>query len=219
MVREESKFFNPTAYLTKAGIGRVICHYRQKETIFSQGERADALYYIQEGKLQLSVHSKRGKVAIIALLGSSDFLGVECIDSNQPLRLMSAIAITDCSVLRIEKGEMLRMLHGEQQFSDLFIANVVSRHNRVQSDLIDRLFNSSERRLARALLTLACFGQESKSETVLPNISQEMLSEMIGTTRSRVNFFMNRFRKLGFIDYDGCELRVHRSLRDVLLTE
>jgi len=164
------------------------------------------------------VTSKQGKEATIALLGPGDFLGEGCLASDQLVRMATAMAITDCSILRIEKSEMLRTLHDEQGLSDLFVAYLVERHNRTQADLVDQLFNSSEKRLARALLLLASIGKENKAETVIPRVSQETLAEMIGTTRSRVNFFMNRFRKLGFIKYNG-ELQVHSSLLSVVLHE
>jgi len=202
--------------LTQAGIGRTVHHYSPKQTIFSQGERAEAVFYIQAGRVRLSVLSDQGREATIALLSSGDFLGQGCIASDQPIRLATATAITDCSALKIKRSEMLRTLHLEHGFSDLFVAYVVERHNRTEADLVDQLFNSSEKRLARALLILARFGKEGRSEEVIPGISQETLAEMIGTTRSRVNFFMNRFRKLGFIDYNG-GLQVHSSLLGVVL--
>ena len=212
-----AKLFDPKAFLANAGDGRTVHLYTAKQTIFSQGDPADAIFYMQVGKAKLSVVSKQGKEATIALLERGDFLGEGCIASDQPFRLATAIAITNCSVLRIEKSELLRTIHAEQGFSDLFVAYVIERHNRTQEDLVDQLFNSSEKRLARALLILAHFGKESRSEVVVPGISQETLAEMIGTTRSRVNFFMNRFRKLGFIDYDDGGLRVNSSLLGVVL--
>ena len=195
--RKRTRLFDPNAFLARAGIGRTVHHFSQKQTIFSQGERADAVFYIQEGKVRLSVVSKQGKSATIALLVPGDFLGEGCISSDQALRLATATAIKRCSVLRIEKNELLRTIHEEHGFSDLFVAYLIERHNRTQADLVDQLFNSSEKRLARALLILARFGKEGRSETLIPDISQETLAEMIGTTRPRVNFFMNRFRKLG----------------------
>ncbi len=185
---------------------------------FLQGERADAVFYVQEGSVRLSVLSKQGKEATIALLGPGDFLGEGCLASDQPIRLATATAITDSSILKIEKKRMLRTLHEEHDLSDMFVAYVVERHNRTQADLVDQLFNSSEKRLARALLILSRFGKETVPETVHPNVSQETLAEMVGTTRSRVNFFMNKFRKLGFIKYNG-GLQVHSSLLSVVLHE
>jgi CRP/FNR family cyclic AMP-dependent transcriptional regulator len=217
--QKPKKLFDAKAFLTHPGIGRTVLHFSRKQAIFSQGEPSDAVFYIQEGKVRLSVVSKQGKEATIALLDKGDFLGEGCIASDQPLRLATATAITSCSVLRIEKRELLRTLHAEHGFSDLFVAYVVERHNRTEADLVDQLFNSSEKRLARALLILARFGKEGRSEEVIPGISQETLAELIGTTRSRVNFFMNRFRRLGFIDYNGGGLQVHSSLLSVVLHE
>jgi CRP/FNR family transcriptional regulator, cyclic AMP receptor protein len=217
-VQKPTKPFDPNAFLTSAGIGRTVNHYSPNQTIFSQGERADIVFYIQKGRVRLSVLSKQGKEATIALCGPGDFLGEGCIASDQPLRMANATATTDCSVLKIERKEMLRTLHEEHAFSDVFVAYVVERHNRTQADLVDQLFNSSEKRLARALLILARFGKKSKPEAVIPNVSQKTLAEMIGTTRPRVNFFMNRFRKRGYIKYDG-GLQVHSSLLGVVLHE
>ncbi len=214
----QPKVFDPQAFLASAGIGRTVHSYRPKQAVFSQGEHADSVFYIQEGSVRLSVLSKQGKEATIALLGNGDFLGEGCLASDQPIRLATATAITDCSILRIEKKRMLRTLHEEHDLSDMFVAYVVERHNRTQADLVDQLFNSSEKRLARALLILARFGKEYTPDTVHPNVSQETLAEMVGTTRSRVNFFMNKFRKLGFIKYNG-GLQVHSSLLSVVLHE
>ncbi|HKM46971.1 MAG TPA: Crp/Fnr family transcriptional regulator [Terriglobales bacterium] len=218
--QKQIKAFDPQAFLAGAGIGRTVRSYKPKEAVFSQGERADSVFYIQAGKVRLSVLSKQGKEATIALLGDGDFLGEGCLASDQPIRLATAAALTDCSILRIEKKRMLRTLHEEHDLSDLFVAYVVERHNRTQADLVDQLFNSSEKRLARALLILARFGKEYTPDTVHPNVSQETLAEMVGTTRSRVNFFMNKFRKLGFIKYSGYGgLQVHSSLLSVVLHE
>ena len=212
------ELFDPSEFLANAGIGRTIQKYGRKQTIFSQGKPADAVYYIQEGRIRLSVISKQGKEATIALLGPGDFLGEGCIASDQTVRMAIATATTECTVLKIEKKEMLRTLHEEHKFSDLFVAYLVQPHNHTQADLVDQLFNSSEKRLARALLILASFGKRNRPEEVIPDVSQETLAEMIGTTRSRVNFFMNKFRKLGFIEYNG-KLRVHNSLLSVVLHE
>jgi CRP/FNR family transcriptional regulator, cyclic AMP receptor protein len=198
-------------------MGKTIREYAPKSAIFSQGESANSVFYIQKGRVRLSVVSKQGKEATIALLGPGDFVGEGCIASDQPLRMATAIATTPCFVLEIEKNQMLRTLHAEHEFSDVFVAYLIARNSRTQEDLVDQLFNSSERRLARALFLLANFGK-NKSEKVVPNVSQETLAEMIGTTRSRVNFFMNRFRKLGLIEYNG-ELLVHSSLLSVVLHE
>ena len=217
-VQEPSKLFDPKVFLANAGAGRTLRHYRPKQAIFSQGERADTVFYVQDGTVRLSVVSTQGKEAIIALLGAGDFLGEGCIASDQTIRMATAIAITKCFVLRIEKREMLRTLHEEQRFSDMFVAYVVGRHNRTQSDLVDQLFNSTEKRLARTLLILTRLGKEGRSEPLLPHISQQTLAEMIGTTRSHVNVFLNKFKKLGFIEYnDG--LKVHSSLLSVVLHE
>ncbi len=217
--RKPTKLFDPKAFLAQAGVGRTVLHYAPKQAVFSQGQRADAVFYIQEGKVKVSVVSKQGKEATITLLDRGDFLGEGCIASDQPVRLSTATAITRCSLLRIEKAAMLRTLHEQHKFSDLFVAYVVARHNRTQEDLVDQLFNSSEKRLARALLVLARFGKEGVSETVIPEVNQGTLAEMIGATRSRANFFMNRFRKLGFIDYNDDGLQVHSSLLGMVLHE
>lgn len=217
-VRKSVRTFDPQAFLATVGIGKTVCHYRAKQTVFSQGERADSVFYVQKGTVQLSVLSKQGKEATLALLGPGDFLGEGCLASDQPMRLATATAISSASILCIEKKQMLKALHEEHEFSDLFVAYVVARHNRTQADLVDQLFNSSEKRLARALLILARFGKEDSPETIIPNVSQETLAEMVGTTRSRVNFFMNKFRKLGFIHYNG-GLKVHSSLLGVILHE
>jgi CRP/FNR family cyclic AMP-dependent transcriptional regulator len=218
MSPRKERIFDPKTFLAQAGLGRTLLRYPKNKTIFAQGEPSDAVFYIHEGRAKVTVLSARGKEATIALLGVSDFLGESSITSDQPLRMSSAIAITDCRLLKIEREAMLQVLHGEHAFSDLFVAYLVSRNNRIQEDLVDQLFNSAEKRLARILLLLARFGKNGKSESVVPHISQETLAEMIGTTRARVNFFMNRFRELGFIDYNG-SLEVHSSLLDVVLHE
>ena len=216
--QKSTKVFDPKTFLANAGIGRTLSHYSPKQVLFSQGERADAVFYILDGTARLSVVSKHGKEATIALLSCGDFLGEGCIASDQPIRVMTATAVTKCSALKIEKKEMLRTLHEEHRFSDMFVAYLVGRHNRTQSDLVDQLFNSSEKRLARTLLMLTRFGKEGSSEAVMPGISQQTLAEMIGTTRSHVNVFLNKFKRLGFIEYNG-GLRVHSSLLSVVLHE
>jgi CRP/FNR family cyclic AMP-dependent transcriptional regulator len=218
LAQKQTKPFDPKVFLANVGLGRTVHHYRPKQAIFSQGDRADAVFYIQEGKVKLSVLSKQGKEATIALLGNDDFMGEGCIASDQPIRLATATTVTDCSILRIEKSRMLRPLHEEHGFSDMFVGYVVERHNRTQADLVDQLFNSSEKRLARTLLILSRVGKKDKTETVIPQVSQETLAEMVGTTRSRVNFFMNKFRTLGFIDYNG-GLKVNSSLLSIVLHE
>ncbi len=210
--------FDPKGFLSESGLGRTILQFSAKNVIYRQGEPAKAIFYIQKGRVRLTVVSKQGKEATVGLLGLGDFLGEGCIASDQPLRMASAVAVTDCSLLKIEKKAMLEVLHRQHAFSDLFVAYMITRNNRIHEDLVDQLFNSAERRLARALLLLARFGKENKPEPVLPKISQETLAEMVGTTRARVSFFMNRFRRLGFIDYNG-GLEVHSSLLDVVLHE
>ena len=194
--------FNPHAFLATIGEGRKSVLFRGKQRIFAQGDPADSVFYIQTGKVKLTVVSKTGKEATIAIVGEGDFFGEGSI-AGQPLRMGSATAMTDCAVLRIDKKAMIGALHREHEFSDLFVAYLLARNIRYEEDLVDQLFNSSEKRLARVLLLLAHFGKEGTPETVVPKISQEMLAEMIGTTRSRVSFFMNRFRELGFIHYNG----------------
>ncbi|HZE26826.1 MAG TPA: Crp/Fnr family transcriptional regulator [Terriglobales bacterium] len=216
MSPSKTRPFDPKSFLAQSGLGRTVLQYRKKQAIFVQGDPADAVFYIQKGRAKLTVLSKQGKEATIAVLGVEDFLGEGCITSDQPHRMASAVALTECSVLRIEKAAMLNVLHREHAFSDLFVAYLVTRNSRIQEDLVDQLFNSAEKRLARTLLLLARFGKEGRSEVVLPEISQETLAEMVGTTRARVNFFMNRFRRLGLIHYNG-GLEIHSSLLDIVL--
>ena len=206
------------AFLLQAGLKPMIVKMRQKQIIFAQGDLGNAVFYIQTGQVKLAVLSAHGKEATIALLGEGDFMGEGCIASDQPVRPASATAITACTALRIERNAMLSALHREHVFSDLFVAYIVGRYTRTQADLVDQLFNSAEKRLARTLLLLARFGKEGRSENVVPKISQETLAEMVGTTRSRISFFMNRFRQLGLIDYNG-GLEVHSSLLDIVLHE
>jgi CRP/FNR family cyclic AMP-dependent transcriptional regulator len=209
--------FDPEAFLAKAGLGRTITELAPKECAFSQGDPADAIFYIQKGRVKLNVVSQNGKEATIALLGAGEFIGEDCIVSGHSTRMTTAVALTPCTILRIHKAEMVRALHQEQSLADLFVAFLLTRNARIQADLVDQLFNSSEKRLARVLLLLAHFGKPGKPETVIPKISQETLAEMIGTTRSRVSFFMNRFRKMGFINYNGGSTDVHSSLLNVIL--
>jgi len=209
--------FDTKIFLSTIEGGRKIEAFSKKQAVFVQGDSSDAAFYIQEGKVKLTVVSKIGKEATIGILNKGDFFGEGCL-TGQHLRLCSAIAMTDCSVMKIEKNSMLEVLHREHAFSDMFVAYLLTRNIRYEEDLVDQLFNSSEKRLARILLLLAHFGKDGKPETVIPKMSQETLAEMIGTTRSRVSFFMNRFRKLGFIDYQtGDALRVHSSLLNVVL--
>lgn len=209
--------FDPVSFLATAGIGRTLLKLQAKQALFSQGETADAVFYIQKGRLKLSVVSKRGKEATIALLGAREFAGEACLNAAQPLRLSTATAIIDCEILKIARHDMVRVLSEEHTFSDVFVAFLLARNARIQADLVDHLFNSSEKRLARILLLLAQFGKDSKPETVIPKISQETLAEMIGTTRSRVSFFMNRFRTMGFIAYSAGAMQIHGSLLNVIL--
>ena len=195
----------------RPGVGRTVLSLAKNETAFAQGDAADAIFHVQKGRLRVTVTSANGKEATLALVGAGEFLGEDCMVLAHPLRLATATAMTECAMLRINKAEMVRALSQEPAFSDVFVSFLLVRNARIQADLVDQLFNSSEKRLARILLLLAQFGKESKPETVVPKISQQILAEMIGTTRSRVSFFMNRFRKLGFIEYNG-EIRVHNSL-------
>lgn len=212
----DKRAFNVHSFLAENGLGRKIIELEKHASIFSQGEAATSVFYIQKGKVKLTVVSKRGKEATIALLSAGDFVGEECIAAIQPLRMATATTLTPVTVLRIERKEMVRVLGRERAFSETFVAYLLARNVHIQEDLIDQLFNSSEKRLARALLILARFGKDATPEMVIPKISQETLAEMIGTTRSRVSFFMNRFRELGFIEYNG-GLSVHSSLLNVVL--
>jgi CRP/FNR family cyclic AMP-dependent transcriptional regulator len=207
--------FDPNTFLATIGAGRKFVLFPKKQSIFAQGDNADAVFYIQTGKVRLTVVSKTGKEATIGILGEENFFGEGSL-AGQALRMGSATALTDCSLLRIEKKAMMEALHRGHEVSDMFVAYLLARNIRYEEDLVDQLFNSSEKRLARILLLLAHFGKEGKPETVVPKISQEALAEMIGTTRSRVSFFMNRFRKMGFIHYNG-GLQVHSSLLNVVL--
>ena len=215
MKQKTKQTFDPTVFLAKVGDGKTMMDFRRNQMIFSQGDPANAIFYIQKGKVKLTVVSKHGKEAVIGILGAGDFLGETCL-AGHLTRISTAAAMEESSIVRIDKREMIRVLHNEPAFSELFLAHLLSRNIRIQEDLVDQLFNSSEKRLARVLLLLANFGKEGTPELVIPKISQEMLAEIIGTTRSRVSFFMNRFRKLGFIDYNG-GLEVHSSLLNVVL--
>jgi CRP-like cAMP-binding protein len=216
---KQNRGFNPTTFLATIGEGRKLVAAPKKQVIFAQGDEADAVFYIQKGKVRLSVVSKIGKEATIAIVSEGNFFGEGSL-GGQLLRMGSAAAMTDCELLRVEKKAMMDALHREHAFSDMFVAYLLARNIRYEEDLVDQLFNSSEKRLARVLLLLAHFGKEGIPETVVPKISQETLAEMVGTTRSRVSFFMNRFRKLGFIHYAGGiegGLQVHSSLLNVVL--
>ena len=213
---KKKRDFDLKAFLATIGEGRKFVLVPKKQTIFAQGDPSDAVFYIQNGKVKLTVVSNDGKEATIGILSEGDFFGEGCL-TGQSQRMASATALTDAAVLRIEKSAMMRVLHREHTLSDMFVAYLLARNIRYEEDLVDQLFNSSEKRLARILLLLAYFGKEGTPETVVPKIGQETLAEMVGTTRSRVSFFMNRFRKLGFIDYNSEGLQVHSSLLNVVL--
>src|ERR1051325_201535 len=207
--------FDPIAFLAKTGEGRAATGYAGGQVIFAQGDPADAVFYVQTGRVKLTIVSGQGKEAVVGIYSATDFFG-EASLAGQPLRIATATAMSECLIVRLAKSAMIRMLHDQPAFSELFVAHLLSRNIRVEADLVDQLFNSSEKRLARILLLLANFGKEGKPEAVIPSITQETLAEMIGTTRSRVSFFMNKFRKLGFIEYNG-KLSVHSSLLNVVL--
>ena len=214
--RNKQSIFDSAAFLAHTGLGRKIVELEPKETFFSQGDPANTVFYLQKGRAKLTVVSHNGKEATITLLSAGDFVGEECIAAVPGLRLATATAVNNCSALKIGRDEMIRVMHEEPAFADLFMKFLLARSMRTQADLVDQLFNSSEKRLARILLLMAEFGKPGEPEMLLPKISQQTLAEMIGTTRSRVSFFMNRFRKLGFVEYDG-RIRVHKSLLDVIL--
>jgi len=213
----QKRAFDAQAFLDSAGVARRVVEYRRSRKIYSQGDPATSVMFLQKGRVKLSVVNETGKEAVVAILGPGDFLGEGCL-AGQSICMATAITIAPTAVLVIEKDEMIRTLHEEHEFSDRFIAYMLTRNIRVEEDLIDQLFNSSEKRLARALLLLARYGAQGHPQKVLPKVSQEMLAEMIGTTRSRVNFFMNKFRKLGFIQYNG-EIHINNSLLSVVLHE
>jgi CRP-like cAMP-binding protein len=216
MAKSQQIAFDAPAFLAEAGLGRKIIQLKPKQAFFSQGGPADSIFYLQSGRAKLTVFSENGKEATITLFAVGDFIGEESLASIGGLRLATATAITACRALKIDKEEMARVMHEEQSFSDLFVKFLLARSMRTQADLVDQLFNSSEKRLARILLLLAEFGKPGEPESLIPEITQETLAEMIGTTRSRVSFFMNRFRKLGFIEYNG-RIQVHKSLLNVIL--
>lgn len=215
MLPKRRQTFNLQMFLSKVGKGKTLLTSPKKHTIFSQGDTAEAVFYLQAGKVKLTVVSQQGKEAVIAILEQGAFFGESCL-AGQTIRTATATAAEDSSILRVDKDAMIRVLHEEPVFAELFMAYLLAHSIRIQEDLVDQLFNSSEKRLARVLLLLAHFGKEGKPEPVIAKVSQETLAEMIGTTRSRVSFFMNKFRKLGFIDYNG-ELHVHSSLLNVVL--
>jgi CRP-like cAMP-binding protein len=208
--------FDPEAFLSEAGRGTTKSTYEEHQVIFSQGKAADSIFYISKGKVKLTVLSEQGKEAVVAILGPGDFFGEGCL-AGQLLRMATAAAMTECLIARLDKAAMIRVLHDAPEFSEKFMSHLLTRNIRVEADLVDQLFNSSEKRLARMLLILANFGKEGKPEPIIAKVSQEMLAEMIGATRSRVSSFMNKFRKLGLIDYNGHHLEVHSSLLNVVL--
>jgi CRP/FNR family cyclic AMP-dependent transcriptional regulator len=215
MKRKGKLPFDPKRFLAKVGKGKTISKYRKDQIVFSQGQVADAVFYIQQGKVKLTVISEQGKEAVVAILEPGQFFGEGCLNGH-PLRVASTRAMDECVITRLEKATMIATIHNEPEFSELFMTYLLTRNSRIEEDLIDQLFNSSEKRLARLLLLLANFGKEGRPEPILGKFSQETLAEMIGTTRSRVSFFMNKFRKLGFIEYNG-RLEVHNSLLNVVL--
>ncbi len=209
--------FNAETFLATAGVGRTLLNLNKDDALFTQGDPADTIFYIQTGQVKLTVVAASGKEATLALLGVGEFVGESCVTGGHSIRLTTARAMSDCALLRISKEEMVRVLHQEHAMSDVFVDFLLTRNARIQEDLVDQLFNSSEKRLARILLLLAHFGKDGETEEVIPKISQETLAEMVGTTRSRVSFFMNRFRKLGFIKYDSGGTEIHSSLLNVIL--
>jgi CRP/FNR family transcriptional regulator, cyclic AMP receptor protein len=217
MISKRKPPFDPKVFLAKVNGGRSVADYRKGQIVYTQGEPADSVFYIQSGKVRKTVVSEQGKEAVVALLGTGDFFGEGCL-TGEPLRLATVSAMTECVIVRIAKADIIRVIHKEPAFAELFIAHLLSRNSRVEEDLVDQLFNSSEKRLARVLLLLANFGKEGRPEPVLAKISQETLAEMIGTTRSRVSHFMNKFRELGLIDYNG-HIEVHSALLNVVLHE
>jgi CRP/FNR family transcriptional regulator, cyclic AMP receptor protein len=217
MKRKAKPAFDPKAFLSKVNGGRAISEYRKDKIIFRQGDPSDAVFYIQSGKIKTTVVSEQGKEAVVALLGAGDFFGEGCL-TGQPQRLATVSALTECVIVRISKTDITRVIHEEPAFAELFISHLLARNSRVEEDLVDQLFNSSEKRLARTLLLLANFGKEGRPEPIIAKVSQETLAEMVGTTRSRVSFFMNKFRKLGLIDYNG-HIEVHSSLLNVVLRD
>jgi CRP/FNR family cyclic AMP-dependent transcriptional regulator len=217
MKRKAKLPFDPKVFLAKVNGGRIISNYRKDQTVFRQGDPANSVFYIQSGKIKATVVSEQGKEAVVAVLGAGDFFGEGSL-AGESLRLAAVSALTKCTIARISKADITRVIHEEPAFAELFIAHLLARNSRVEEDLVDQLFNSSEKRLARILLLLANFGKEGRPEPIIAKVSQETLAEMIGTTRSRVSFFMNKFRKLGLIDYNG-SIEIHSSLLNVVLRD
>ena len=217
MKRKAKPPFDPKVFLSKINGGRATSEYRKDTIVYRQGDPADSVFYIRSGSVKTAVVSEQGKEAVVGLLGTGDFFGEGCL-TGEPLRLSTISAMTECVIVRMRKADITRVIHEEPAFAELFISHLLSRNNRVEEDLVDQLFNSSEKRLARTLLLLANFGKEGRPEPIIAKISQETLAEMIGTTRSRVSFFMNKFRKLGLIDYNG-NIEIHSSLLNVVLRD
>jgi CRP/FNR family cyclic AMP-dependent transcriptional regulator len=216
MAKKRRPTFDPKSFLAEVGEGRTVSQYRKDQIVFSQGDPADAVFYIQKGKVKVTVVSDQGKEAVVAILGAGEFCGEGCL-AGQARRIATVRAMTECTIMRLQKTSIVRVLHDEPAFSEMFMSHLLARTIRVEEDLVDQLFNSSEKRLARLLLLLANFGKEGRPEPLIAKISQETLAEMIGTTRSRVSFFMNKFRRMGFLDYNGEGLEVHSSLLNVIL--
>jgi CRP-like cAMP-binding protein len=216
MAKKRRPTFDPKSFLAEVGEGRTVSQYRKDQIVFSQGDPADAVFYIQKGKVKVTVVSDQGKEAVVAILGAGEFCGEGCL-AGQARRIATVRAMTECTIMRLQKTSIVRVLHDEPAFSEMFMSHLLARTIRVEEDLVDQLFNSSEKRLARLLLLLANFGKEGRPEPLIARISQETLAEMIGTTRSRVSFFMNKFRRMGFLDYNGQGLEVHSSLLNVIL--
>ena len=216
MAKKRRPTFDPKSFLAEVGEGRTVSQYRKDQIVFSQGDPADAVFYIQKGKVKVTVVSDQGKEAVVAILGAGEFCGEGCL-AGQARRIATVRAMTECTIMRLQKTSIVRVLHDEPAFSEMFMSHLLARTIRVEEDLVGQLFNSSEKRLARLLLLLANFGKEGRPEPLIAKISQETLAEMIGTTRSRVSFFMNKFRRMGFLDYNGEGLEVHSSLLNVIL--
>jgi CRP/FNR family transcriptional regulator, cyclic AMP receptor protein len=219
MKRKDKSYFDAKVFLAESGRGRTLTEYPKNHLVFSQGDPADAIFCVRKGRIKLTVVSSHGKEAVVAILGTGEFFGEGCL-AGQPLRMATAATMSECSIMRLERTVVIHLLHNQPAFSEMMLHHLLSRNIRIEEDLVDQLFNSSEKRLARVLLLLANFGKESKPEPVIAKISQETLAEIVGTTRSRVSFFMNRFRKLGFIQYGGQQtdgLEVHSSLLNVIL--
>jgi CRP/FNR family cyclic AMP-dependent transcriptional regulator len=216
MAKKRRPTFDPKSFLAEVGEGRTMSQYRKDQIVFSQGDPADAVFYIQKGKVKVTVVSDQGKEAVVAILGAGEFCGEGCL-AGQARRIATVRAMAECTIMRLQKTSIVRVLHDEPAFSEMFMSHLLARTIRVEEDLVDQLFNSSEKRLARLLLLLANFGKEGRPEPLIAKISQETLAEMIGTTRSRVSFFMNKFRRMGFLNYNGEGLEVHSSLLNVIL--